>query len=430
VTRNPSASVRSMASEGCGGGVDCVGSGSWVTTVRVTEDVGSSDGGTDRGSSWPSRANDPARIVTVAAAAVPIIRFWRRRENLARCLTWSIDVGRRDDRHPRPRPGRGVVAVQACGVCHTDLHYREGGINDDFPFLLGHEAAGVVESVGEGVTNVQPGDFVILNWRAVCGNCRSCLRGRAVAVLQHLQRHPEDDAGGRHRAVARRSASAPSPTRRSWPPASAPRSTPRRPAAAGLLGCGVMAGIGAAINTGNVPWRLVAVFGCGGVGDAAIAGARWRARAPSSPSTSTTGSWSGPSSSAPRTPSTRRPRGPGGAIKSVTGGNGADVCIEAVGHPPSGSRLRRPRPGRHGRAGRRAAPRHEAGHCRSSRCSVVAGAEEQSWYGDCLPVARLPDAGRRSTSRAGSTSTSSSPRDRLDDVEEAFHKMERGEVLR
>ena len=73
---------------------------------------------------------------------------------------------------PDPGPGEAVVKIQACGVCHTDLHYREGGINDDFPFLLGHEAAGVVESVGEGVTNVTPGDFVILNWRAVCGTCR------------------------------------------------------------------------------------------------------------------------------------------------------------------------------------------------------------------------------------------------------------------
>src|SRR5215207_8747933 len=79
---------------------------------------------------------------------------------------------------PDPGPGEAVVAVQACGVCHTDLHYREGGINDEFPFLLGHEAAGIVEAVGEGVTDLGPGDFVILNWRAVCGSCRSCLRGR------------------------------------------------------------------------------------------------------------------------------------------------------------------------------------------------------------------------------------------------------------
>ncbi|CAO0829039.1 Oxidoreductase OS=Streptomyces microflavus OX=1919 GN=G3I39_16800 PE=3 SV=1 [Streptomyces microflavus] len=79
---------------------------------------------------------------------------------------------------PDPGPGEAVVKIQACGVCHTDLHYKQGGINDEFPFLLGHEAAGVVESVGEGVTDVAPGDFVILNWRAVCGQCRACLRGR------------------------------------------------------------------------------------------------------------------------------------------------------------------------------------------------------------------------------------------------------------
>ncbi|MGW1274363.1 alcohol dehydrogenase catalytic domain-containing protein, partial [Streptomyces sp. NPDC002491] len=79
---------------------------------------------------------------------------------------------------PDPGPGEALVRVQACGVCHTDLHYREGGISDAFPFLLGHEAAGVVESVGEGVADVAPGDFVILNWRAVCGACRACRRGR------------------------------------------------------------------------------------------------------------------------------------------------------------------------------------------------------------------------------------------------------------
>ena len=82
---------------------------------------------------------------------------------------------------PDPGPGEVLVEVKACGVCHTDLHFREGAINDEFPFLLGHEAAGIVEEVGEGVVNVSPGDFVILNWRAVCGECRSCKReiGRA-----------------------------------------------------------------------------------------------------------------------------------------------------------------------------------------------------------------------------------------------------------
>src|SRR5579864_3804653 len=79
---------------------------------------------------------------------------------------------------PDPGPGEALVTVQACGVCHTDLHYREGGIGEDFPYLLGHEAAGLVEAVGAEVTGVGPGDFVILNWLAVCGQCRSCKRGR------------------------------------------------------------------------------------------------------------------------------------------------------------------------------------------------------------------------------------------------------------
>src|SRR5919205_3500812 len=79
---------------------------------------------------------------------------------------------------PDPGPGEVVVDVTACGVCHTDLTYREGGINDEFPFLLGHEAAGVVESVGRDVTEVAPGDFVVLNWRAVCGTCRACSKGK------------------------------------------------------------------------------------------------------------------------------------------------------------------------------------------------------------------------------------------------------------
>src|SRR3712207_9311640 len=79
---------------------------------------------------------------------------------------------------PAPGPGEAVADVAACGVCHTDLHYRQGGINDEFPFLLGHEAAGTVAAVGAGVANVAVGDFVVLNWRAVCGQCRACLKGQ------------------------------------------------------------------------------------------------------------------------------------------------------------------------------------------------------------------------------------------------------------
>ena len=176
---------------------------------------------------------------------------------------------------PDPGPGEAVVKVQACGVCHTDLHYREGGINDEFPFLLGHEAAGVVEAVGEDVTNVKPGDFVILNWRAVCGNCRSCLRGRpwyCFSTFNAKQKMTLTDgtvlspALGIGAFADKTLVAAGQCTKVD---AAVPATT------AGLLGCGVMAGIGAAINTGNVGrGDSVAVFGCGGVGDAAIAGAR------------------------------------------------------------------------------------------------------------------------------------------------------------
>src|SRR5438270_12614525 len=80
---------------------------------------------------------------------------------------------------PEPGPGEALVSIAACGVCHTDLHYREGAINDEFPFLLGHEAAGTVEAVGEGVVDVAPGDYVVLAWRAPCGSGRPGRRGRA-----------------------------------------------------------------------------------------------------------------------------------------------------------------------------------------------------------------------------------------------------------
>ena len=174
---------------------------------------------------------------------------------------------------PDPGPGEALVQVQACGVCHTDLHYREGGINDDFPFLLGHEAAGVVEAVGDGVTSVAPGDFVILNWRAVCGNCRACNRGEpwycfathnATQKMTLADGTPLSPALGIG-AFAEKTLVAAGQCTKVDPSA--------RAAAVGLLGCGVMAGLGAAINTGNVSrGKSVAVIGCGGVGAAAIAG--------------------------------------------------------------------------------------------------------------------------------------------------------------
>src|ERR1700726_2074616 len=176
---------------------------------------------------------------------------------------------------PEPGPGEALVTVQACGVCHTDLHYQQGGIGEDFPYLLGHEAAGVVDAVGPDVTEVAPGDFVILNWRAVCGRCRACSRGRpwyCFNTHNASQKMTLEDGTVLSPALgigafAEKTLVASGQCTKVDPAIS--------PATAGLLGCGVMAGLGAAVNTGGVTrGDSVAVIGCGGVGGAAIMGSR------------------------------------------------------------------------------------------------------------------------------------------------------------
>ncbi len=332
---------------------------------------------------------------------------------------------------PDPGPGEAVVKVEACGVCHTDLHYREGGINDDFPFLLGHEAAGVVEAVGEGVTNVAPGDFVILNWRAVCGTCRSCLRGRpwyCFSTFNATQKMTLEDgtvlspALGIGAFADKTLVAAGQCTKVDQ---AAPAST------AGLLGCGVMAGIGAAINTGGVGrGDSVAVFGCGGVGDAAIAGARL-AGAHTIVAVDVDDrklEWAKEFGATHTVNAAQHDAVE--FVKSVTNGNGADVCIEAVGNP---------------------AVYRQAFESRDLAGTVVlvgvprpdmtlelpfievfgrGGALKSSWYGDCLPSRDFPmlidlyRQGRLPLDKFVSETIG------LDGVEEAFHKMERGEVLR
>jgi S-(hydroxymethyl)mycothiol dehydrogenase len=332
---------------------------------------------------------------------------------------------------PDPGPGEVVVDIAACGVCHTDLHYREGGINDEFPFLLGHEAAGTVESVGEGVTDVAPGDFVVLNWRAVCGQCRACLRGRpwyCFNTHNASQRMTLEDGTELSPALgigafADKTLVAAGQCTKVDPSAS--------PAAVGLLGCGVMAGLGAAINTGNVQrGDSVAVIGCGGVGSAAIAGARlanaatiiaidvddrkleW---AKGLGATHTVNASAGDVVA---------------AVQALTGGNGADVVIDAVGRPETWK---------------------QAFYARDLAGTVVlvgvptpdmtlempfldffsrGGALKSSWYGDCLPSRDFPmlvdlylqgrlDLDAFVTEKIG-----------IDDVEEAFEKMGHGGVLR
>ena len=332
---------------------------------------------------------------------------------------------------PDPGPGEAVVAIKACGVCHTDLHYREGGINDDFPFLLGHEAAGVVESVGPDVTDLLPGDFVVLNWRAVCGECRSCRRGRpwyCFSTHNATQRMTLSDGTALSPALgigafADKTLVAAGQCTKVDPAA--------RPEAVGLLGCGVMAGLGAAMFTGEVGLGdSVAVFGCGGVGCAAIAGARLAGAA------TVIGIDLDPRKLEQATEFGATHTVDAGttdpveAVQSVTGGNGADVCIEAVGNPKVMEQafLARDLAGILVQVG---VPTPDM---RIDLPMIEffgrGGALKPSWYGDCLPSRDFPMLvdlyleGRLDLDRFVSETIG------IDEVEDAFARMQRGEVLR
>jgi S-(hydroxymethyl)mycothiol dehydrogenase len=332
---------------------------------------------------------------------------------------------------PDPGPGEALVRVQACGVCHTDLHYREGGINDEFPFLLGHEAAGVVESVGADVTSVESGDFVVLNWRAVCGECRSCRRGRpwyCFSTFNATQKMTLSDGTPLSAALgigafAEKTLVAAGQCTKVNPTA--------RPEAVGLLGCGVMAGLGAAMRTGEVGvGDSVAVFGCGGVGCAAIVGARLAGattiiaidldankldRAREFGATHVVNASSEDAVE---------------AVRQLTDGNGANVCIEAVGN----SKVMEQAFFARDFAGTLVQVGVPTPDMRIDLAMIDffgrGGQLKPSWYGDCLPSRDFPMLvdlyleGRLDLDRFVSETIS------LGDVEEAFHRMERGEVLR
>jgi S-(hydroxymethyl)mycothiol dehydrogenase len=332
---------------------------------------------------------------------------------------------------PDPGPGEALVSVQACGVCHTDLHYREGGIGDEFPYLLGHEAAGVVEAVGEDVTSVAPGDFVILNWRAVCGECRACRRGRpwycfathnATQKMTLADGTPLSPALGIGAFAGKTLVAAGQCTK--VDPAAPPE-------VAGLLGCGVMAGLGAALNTAPVTrGDSVAVIGCGGVGDAAVLGARLAGAVTviAVDIDPRKLEWARQLGATHVIDS--RATDPVAQIRELTGGNGADVVIEAIGRPET---------------------YRQAFYARDLAGTVVlvgvptpgmrielplldvfgrGGALKSSWYGDCLPERDFPLLislylqGRLPLEKFVSETIT------LDQVENAFAKMERGEVLR
>ena len=332
---------------------------------------------------------------------------------------------------PDPGPGEAVVAIQACGVCHTDLHYREGGINDEFPFLLGHEAAGVVETVGEGVVDVAPGDFVILNWRAVCGSCRACARGEAQYCFDTFNAaQPMTREDGTPLAPALGIGAFADKTlvhagQCTKVDASA------SPAAVGLLGCGVMAGLGAAMNTGRVSrGDSVAVIGCGGVGSAAVAGA----------------SLAGATTIIAVDIDPRKldwARGLGAthtvdgregdvieAIRDLTGGFGADVVIDAVGRPETFTQAFYARD-LAGTAVLVGVPTPDMS-LELPLIDVFArgGATKSSWYGDCLPSRDFPMLVELYLQGRLDLDAFVSETITLDDIEAAFDRMHRGDVLR
>jgi S-(hydroxymethyl)mycothiol dehydrogenase len=332
---------------------------------------------------------------------------------------------------PDPGPGEVLVAVAACGVCHTDLHYREGSINSDFPFLLGHEAAGTVEAVGEGVTNVAPGDYVVLAWRAPCGTCRSCQRGRpwycfdsrnATQRMTLADGTPLTAALGIGAFAAKTLVAA----------GQAVKVDPgARPEAAGLIGCGIMAGFGAAVNTGAVSrGDSVAVIGCGGVGDAAVAasalaGARLVVAVDVDDRKL---DWARGFGATHVVNSSRED--PVEAIKALTGGFGADVVIEAVGRPETYQQafLARDLAGTLVQVG-------VPDPSMNIELPMIelfgrGGALKSSWYGDCLPSRDFPML--IDLYLAGKLDLDGFVSETIDiqGVEESFVRMSRGEVLR
>src|SRR5688572_19328541 len=332
---------------------------------------------------------------------------------------------------PDPGAGEALVRVQACGVCHTDLHYRDGGINDDFPFLLGHEAAGLVESVGDGVAAVQPGDFVVIAWRAPCGTCRSCLRGRpwyCFASRNAAQPMTLKDGTPLSPALG---IGAFAETTLVAAEQCVKIDAGARPEAAGLIGCGVMAGFGAAVNTGGVSrGDSVAVIGCGGVGCAAVAASALAGASPVIAVDIDARKLEWASSFGATHTIDASSAEVVEAIRALTGGNGANVVIEAVGLPETYRQafFARDLAGTLVQVG---VPTPE----QTIELPLIelfgrGGALKSSWYGDCLPSRDFPVLIDHYLRGRFDLDAFVSETIGLEDVEAAFEKMHRGEVLR
>ncbi len=332
-----------------------------------------------------------------------------------------------------PGPGEALVRILASGVCHTDLSAKNGVFGTSgFPFLLGHEGAGVVEQVGEGVTNVAPGDHVILAWRAPCGECRFCLVGKphlCAASLNAEKRMRTMDGEVltpvlgigtfcTHTLVHSKQC--------------VPYDPALPPEQMSLIGCGVMTGVGAALYTAKVePGSSVAVFGCGGVGDSVIMGSRLAG------ATTVIAVDIDPKKlewarefGATHTVNASEVD-PVAAIKELTGGFGVNYSFEAVGRPEITLQaiLCRDLAGTCTIIGV-AGPNAVLNELPLGTFFDLGGALRVSWYGDCLPTRDFPllatwyQQGKLDLDRVVTRVVG------LDDVEDSFHAMERGETLR
>ncbi len=234
--------------------------------------------------------------------------------------------------------GRREVRVRliASGVCHSDLSLRDGSIPTLLPCALGHEGAGVVTEVGDAVANVAPGEHVVLTWIVPCRSCPHCLRGET-----HLCAHGYDHAYGKPYA---KSGAGPvwagmgvgSLAEETLLPAAAvvpvDKSLPLDQAA--LLGCGVTTGVGAVVRTAGVrPGQSVLVIGCGGVGLAAIQGARLAGAAPIIAADRVAAQLPAAVANGATHTVDASEADLTAAVKDLTGGAGADHGIEVVGKP-------------------------------------------------------------------------------------------------
>ncbi len=331
-----------------------------------------------------------------------------------------------------PGPNEVLVRILASGVCHTDLGVKSGTYGTDgFPFLMGHEGAGIIEAVGPGVDESRVGEYVILAWRAPCGECRFCKAGQpnlCAASLNAEKRMRTTDGViltpvlgigtfCTHTLVHAKQA--------------VPVSPDLPPSQMSLIGCGVMTGVGAALYSAGVrPGTSAAVFGCGGVGDSVIQGAKLAGAttiiavdidpqklewARQFGATHTVNPKDGD---------------PVAAIKALTGGNGVNYSFEAVGIPQTLEQA--------------LFSRDLAGTCvfigvpgpgptlelDLQRFFDLGGSFKVSWYGDCLPTRDFPLLANWYQQGQLDLDALVTREIALEDAEEAFEAMKRGETLR